>query len=98
MVLPSARKKDGCVRPGKIGKFIKDDHDSQPFKIETLDGSASNFYHEGDMRKATDAEIQEAKRAADGAKRYPLVIGAGNDEFNGCYEVSPLFLLAIFNL
>ena len=42
--------------------------------------------------------IQEAKRAADGAKRYPLVIGAGNDEFNGCYEVSPMFLLAIFNL
>ena len=32
------------------------------------------------------------------AKRYPLVIGAGNDEFNGCYEVSPMFLLAIFNL
>ena len=39
MVLPSARKKDGCVSPGEVGKFIKDDKDHQPFKIEKLDGS-----------------------------------------------------------
>merc|ERR1711939_384685 len=57
MVLPSARKKDGCVRPGEVGKFIKDDNDRQPFKIERLDGSNSDYYYEGDMRKATDAEI-----------------------------------------
>merc|ERR1719473_2391454 len=61
MVLPSARKKDGCVSPGEVGKFIKDDHDSQPFKIEKLDGSHSNYYYEGDMRKATDAEIAAAR-------------------------------------
>merc|ERR1719163_1313014 len=61
MVLPSARKKDGCVSPGEVGKFIKDDHDSQPFKIEKLNGSHSNYYYEGDMRKATDAEIAAAR-------------------------------------
>ena len=57
MVLPSARKKDGCVRPGEVGKFIKDDHDGQPFKVEKLDKSNSSYYYEGDMRKATDAEV-----------------------------------------
>ena len=50
MVLPSARKKDGCVRPGEVGKFIKDDHDGQPFKVEKLDKSNSSYYYDIDTK------------------------------------------------
>merc|ERR1711939_1126315 len=74
MVLPSARKKDGCVRPGEVGKFIKDDHDGQPFKVEKLNGSNSSFYYEGDMRKATDAEIAASRQMQASAKG--MVVGA----------------------
>merc|ERR1719473_748141 len=66
MVLPSAREREGCVRPGEVGKFVKDDRDHQPFKVEKLDASTSSYYYEGDMRKATDAEIA-ASRSSTGS-------------------------------
>lgn len=61
VIVRDAEKCDGCVAPGEVGKFIGDDHDSQPFKVLSLDKEDYDFYYPGDIAKATSSEIASTR-------------------------------------
>ena len=87
MVLKEARIKTGPVRPEELGTFVKDDRTGRPFEVQALWGvrrfsiKRSSRYHPGDIRKATDDEIETLTEDLRAKYRLKRTGGASIDGF-----------------
>ena len=80
MVVENAKRKDGKVAPGALGRLMCVEKDDMPYFVCPLDAAAGSYYYHEDLRKATEEETAAAVVATGPLKPFTSPPDGGDDD------------------